>query len=260
MTRENRLREIHAHRFRNLSQLGDLTHGVFTRHGGVSRPPYASLNTAWTNGDSPQAVQENLLRIKEKMGLTRLIGSPQVHGDTIHLIDEATLDGLTSRHPTLFAPPGDALVTRLRSVGLLVKVADCQAIFLVDPVRKVIANIHCGWRGSVQNLARKTVRFLQDRFDCRPRDLLAAISPSLGPCCAEFVNYERELPEPFREFQHKPDYFDFWAITRRQLMDAGLKGEQIECAERCTVCETRNFFSYRGERTTGRNAAVLAWK
>jgi copper oxidase (laccase) domain-containing protein len=61
-------------------------------------------------------------------------------------------------------------------------------------------------------------------------------------------------------FQTKPEYFDFWAISRGQLINAGLLSEHIEVAERCTVCESRHFFSYRGEGTTGRMAAVLSWK
>jgi len=236
-------------------------HGVFTRHGGVSRPPYSTLNTAWNNGDSPDAVRENLLRVRNALALDRLVASPQVHGDTIHSIEEETLDRAEERFPILVTPPGDALATSLRGVGLVIKIADCQAIFLVDPVRGVIANVHSGWRGSVLNLAGKTVGFLRDRFGCRPGDVLAAVSPSLGPCCAEFRNYRDELPEAFIPFQVKPLYFDFWTITQRQLTEAGIEPEHIEIAGRCTVCETGDFFSYRGEKpSTGRMAAVVGLK
>jgi YfiH family protein len=248
------------HTFENLTKVPDLVHGVFTRHGGVSRQPYATLNTAWNDGDAPEAVRENLLRVKSAVGVERLVASKQTHGDAIHVVNEESLALATARHPVLFTPPGDALVTSLRGVGLLIKIADCQAIFLVDPVQRVIANVHCGWRGSVQNIPGKVVALLGDRFGTKPEDLLAGISPSLGPCCAEFKNYPRELPALFWPFQTKPQYFDFWAISRRQLMEAGLRPERIEIANRCTVCESGDFFSYRGEKTTGRNAAVLAWR
>jgi YfiH family protein len=148
----------------------------------------------------------------------------------------------------------------MAGVGLLIKVADCQPIFIVDPVRRVIANVHSGWRGSVTNIAGKTVGIMRDRYGCRPSDLLAAVGPSLGPCCAEFRNYPTELPEPFLRYQVKPTYFDFWAISRDQLESAGVKPENIEVAGRCTVCETRDFFSYRGEKVTGRLAAVIGWR
>ena len=247
-------------RFRNLSAVPGLVHGIFTRHGGVSLPPYAGLNVGWSNGDSPDHVRENLERVQQTMGVERMIGSPQVHGDTIHLVDEPFLNRAPLRPPALLSPPGDALATRLRGVGLLIKIADCQAIFLVDPVHGAIANIHSGWRGSVQNIAGKTVQTMRDRFGSRPEEILAAVSPSLGPCCAEFRNYRIELPDSFLPYQVKPEYFDFWAITRRQLTDAGLRSENIETADRCTVCEPRHFFSYRGQGHTGRMAAVIAWQ
>jgi YfiH family protein len=248
------------HTFQNLLKVPRLTHGVFTRHGGVSEQPYATLNVAWNNGDAPGAVQENLLRVKCAMGVDHLVASYQTHGDTIHVVDEDCLARATIRHPVLFTAAGDALVTRLRGVGLLIKIADCQAIFLVDPVSEVIANVHCGWRGSVRAVPEKVIAFLRDRFGSRPENILAGISPSLGPCCAEFKDYAEELPASFWAFQTKISYFDFWAITRWQLIRAGLRPEHIEFANRCTVCESSNFFSYRGEKTSGRNAAVLAWQ
>ncbi|NLI82219.1 MAG: laccase domain-containing protein [Deltaproteobacteria bacterium] len=248
------------HRFRNLSSVADLVHGVFTRHGGVSRPPYATLNVAWSNGDSLEAVRENLSRVKSAMGLETLVSSRQVHGDGIHLIDEAAIARARDREPILLLQPGDALVTRLRGVGLLIKTADCQAVFLVDATNGVIANVHCGWRGSVAQLPVKVVQFMKERLGCRPGDLLAAIGPSLGPCCAEFRNYREELPPSFYPFETKPLHFDFWRITRACLVDAGLHPEHIETAGICTVCAKDRFFSHRGEGKTGRNAAVLGWK
>jgi polyphenol oxidase len=247
------------HSFQNLSKVPHLVHGVFTRHGGVSQRPYATLNVAWNNGDAPESVRENLLRVQDAMGLDQMVASYQTHSDTVHIVDEECLARAAVRHPILFAPPGDALVTTLRGVGLLIKIADCQAIFLVDPVREVIANVHCGWRGSVGDIPTKVIALLRDRFGSRPEDILAGISPSLGPCCAEFQNFNEELPASFWPFQTKSPYFDFWAITRWQLIQSGLLPEHIEVANLCTVCESSDFFSYRGEKTTGRNAAVLAW-
>ncbi|MEN6483318.1 MAG: peptidoglycan editing factor PgeF [Syntrophobacteraceae bacterium] len=245
-------------RFRNLSGIPGLVHGIFTRHGGVSLPPYTGLNVGWNNGDSPEHVRENLNRVKQSLAIDTMIGCPQVHGDTVHIVDGKLLAGAAARPPVLVTPPGDALATNLPDVGLLIKIADCQAIFLVDPVRGAIANIHSGWRGSVQDIAGKTVRAMRDHFGSRPEDLLAAVSPSLGPCHAEFRNYRDELPPSFHPFQSRPLYFDFWAITRSQLTDAGLKDENIETAGRCTVCEPQHFFSYRGQGNTGRMAAVIA--
>lgn len=252
--------QILVHRFRLLEHIPGLVHGVFGRHGGVSRPPYASLNVAWNDGDDPAAVGENLSRVRKFMGIRFLASSVQVHGDTVQMVDQDVLKLSRSGEGLIRAKAGDALVTSLEDVGLMIKIADCQAVFIVDPERRIIANIHCGWRGTVQNLAGKVVALLRDRFGSRPENLLATVSPSLGPCCAEFRNFKEELPREFLDFQVSPTYFDFWEITRSQLIGAGLKGAHVEIAGQCTVCNKHNFFSYRGEKVTGRMAAVIGWK
>jgi polyphenol oxidase len=237
-----------------------LHHGVFNRYGGVSHPPYDSLNVAWTNGDRLEAVRQNLMRVREALGFDELLAAPQVHGDIIHIIDAESMPPMDPQMPVRVTSQADALVTSLRGVGLMIKVADCQAVFLVDPVRQVVANVHCGWRGSVQGILGKVVGLLEKRFQSRPENLLAAISPSLGPCCAEFRNYPRELPESFHQFQIGVNHFDFWAISRWQLEQAGLRPEHIETDSHCTVCEADRFFSYRAAKVTGRMAAVVGWQ
>ena len=136
--------------------------------------------------------------------------------------------------------------------------ADCQAILLYDPVRRVVANVHSGWRGSVSDIAGKTVAAMENRFGCRGRNLVAAIAPSLGPCCAEFRNYREEIPESFWRYKDGAEHFDFWKISRDQLAAAGLTPDNIHAGGLCTRCRTDLFYSYRGEaRQTGRFAAVI---
>ncbi|MEJ5366465.1 MAG: peptidoglycan editing factor PgeF [Desulfosoma sp.] len=245
-----------------LNALPGIAHAVFTRHGGVSRPPYATLNTALSNGDDPKAVAENLRRIASWIGVPVLVAAPQVHGTHVAVVDEDLLSGasrpLDNGCPLVLAPQADALVTACRGVGLMIKIADCQAVFLVDPVRGVVANVHCGWRGSVQNILAATVQVMQTRFGTNPADLIAAVSPSLGPCCAEFRHYETEIPQSLWSFQVRPTYFDFWAISRYQLTACGVRSENILTAGECTVCRSDKYFSYRGEKTTGRMAAIVA--
>ncbi len=246
--------------FKNLSGVAGLLHGVFTRRGGVSLAPFDSLNASWSNGDLPEAVRENLTRIKEAIGLEELVSSRQVHGDSINFIGKESFRRLEVRPPLLIAPPADALATNLPGLGLVIKIADCQSILLADPQSRIISNIHCGWRGSVKNIVGKTVKYLSEHFGLNPAGTFAAVSPSLGPCCAEFVNYRKEIPEKFLLFQVRPLYFDFWAITREQLISAGVSEENIELSARCTVCGKTEFFSYRGEGQTGRMASVIGWK
>jgi hypothetical protein len=139
---------------------------------------------------------------------------------------------------------------------LLVQQADCQAVLLHDPVRKVVANVHSGWRGSVLNIIGKSVRQMINDFGTAPPDIQAAISPSLGPCCAEFVNQATELPEDFMSYQVRPNYFDFWAISHDQLKAAGVPSQHIHLAATCTVCN-HEYFSFRREGITGRSASVI---
>ena len=83
----------------------------------------------------------------------------------------------------------DAMITDVPGMGLMIKQADCQAVILFDPRKNVIANVHCGWRGNVKNILGRVVHLMEQRFHCKAEDLVAAIGPSLGPCCAEFITY-----------------------------------------------------------------------
>jgi len=159
--------------------------------------------------------------------------------------------------PETEIPDSDILLTRQPGLGLLIKQADCQAVMLYDPVRRVIANVHCGWRGQVANILREAVARLRERFGCRPQDLVAALGPSLGPCCAEFRNYREEFPPELWHYQVRPTFFDLWALSRDQLLAAGLKPRQIDIAGICTRCRGDEFFSYRRDRLTGRQGAVI---
>lgn len=226
-----------------------LVHGVFRRYGGESEAPFDSLNVSFGVGDDPARVRGNRQRIKKGLQLPYLVSSRQVHGDRVLVVD---------RLPTHdFEADGfDALITDQRGVGLMIQQADCQAVLLADPGQKAIGICHVGWRGSVANIIGRTVAALEHQFGVEPAALLAAVSPSLGPCCAEFVNYRQELPEPFWAFSPAANRFDFWSISRMQLQEAGVRPDNIFIAGLCTVCDS-GFFSYRREKVTGRFASVL---
>ena len=134
----------------------------------------------------------------------------------------------------------------------MVRQADCQGIILFDSTKGVVSNLHCGWRGNTHNILGSVIRRMKTDFGCREPDLMAAIGPSLGPCCAEFITHEQIFPEKFRRFMVREDYFDLWEISRWQLLVARLKEENIEVAGICTCCKTSMFYSYRAEGVTGR--------
>lgn len=227
---------------------------LFNRHGGVSRPPWDSLNIGYSVGDDREDVAANRQRVKRAGGVSVLVTAKQVHGDTVHVVhDDSTED--------LAIDSCDSLITDRQGVGLFIQHADCQAIMLYDPVKRVIGAIHSGWRGSVLNIAAKTVTEMTRFFDCAPSSLLALISPSLGPCCAEFVNYREELPESFTSYMVGENHFDFWQITRKQLSDCGVLEGNISLPDTCTKC-SGDFFSHRravqeNDGITGRNCSLI---
>jgi YfiH family protein len=227
-----------------------LIHGIFTRIGGVSKPPYDTLNCSYNVGDQPERVNENLRTIRDAIGAKDLIHMNQVHGGGIVILQN---DHHTRIESALNA---DALITDIPSVALMVKQADCQGVILYDPVKAVLAVVHCGWRGNVRDILGSVVNRMRSDLGCRESDMLAAVGPSLGPCCAEFTSYREIFPEWFREFIVRRDHFNLWEISRRQLLDAGLAENRIQIAGICTRCNTEIFYSYRGEGITGRFATV----
>lgn len=212
-----------------------------------------SLNVSNGVGDDPEVVAQNRAIVSMCMDNNELIFARQVHDTGVVILSENGDDN------SLF-PTGDAMISDLDNKMLVIKVADCQSVLIYDPVRKVAANVHSGWRGSIKNVIGCTVSAMKERFNCNPSNLVAGISPSLGPCCAEFVNYDKEIPEKFWKYKIYSDHFDFWQISTDQLLDSGVRHDNIYSSKICTKCNTDLFFSYRGEKNTGRFASVIGLK
>jgi hypothetical protein len=235
-----------------LSACGKTDHKVFTRQGGRSLPPYDSFNTSLAVDDRPENVTYHLEQIRSLLGAESLAFMNQTHGDRV-----AAVGRDTAGDPV---PDADAIITGDPGVAIMVKQADCQGVMLLDPVKWVVANVHCGWRGNVQNILGKTVGEMVQSFGCRAEDVRAAISPSLGPCCAQYRTYDEIFPESFLQFRVGDDHFDLRAVSCWQLVEAGVLPENIEVADVCTSCRTDLFYSYRREGETGRFASVVMVK
>lgn len=221
--------------FELFSDNKDLSHGVFLR-GGCSKEQFA---------------KKGLEKIREHIGVP-LLYSNQVHGTelvSIPFLERGQIGNC------------DGLLTAQRYLGLMIKHADCQAAIFYDPIKKAVANVHCGWRGNVQNIYAKTVSKMQQLYRSNPADILVGISPSLGPDRSEFINFRTEFPEEFLKFQFKPEYFDLWSISRWQLEESGILPDHIQIASVCTYSNPEDFFSYRRDKETfGGNATVAAIK
>ncbi len=233
--------------FPALAGVSGVRHAVFTRQGGAGEAPFDSLNTAYSTGDRRETVDRNRDSVVRVLDGGELAFARQVHG----------ADALVVEAGGVQEDAADALITEVPGIHLVIQVADCQAILLCDPGRRVVANIHSGWRGSIADIIGRTVSRMVAEFGADPPSMLAAVGPSLGPCCAEFVNYRREIPGAYWGYRVAPVHFDFWALSRDQLRNAGLRDRNIHCSNICTRCNRHLFFSYRGEGTTGRFAAAI---
>jgi polyphenol oxidase len=228
-------------------------HGMFRRHGGISSPPLNSLNLSYGVQDQAENVRENRRRIKKALAIEVMLSARQVHGTQIFCAEHLSQDEEVSGC--------DALITSQPGVGLLIQQADCQAILLLDPVNSVIAAIHCGWRGNVLNIIASTVSAMSRKYHTDPTQLLAVISPSLGPCCAEFRNFRSEFPEWLHNFKVRDNYFDLQQASRYQLLQAGVDKRHIDIISICTMCGS-DYFSHRratkkGQPTTGRQGSII---
>jgi len=226
----------------------------FNRHGGVSGGTHASLNVSHGTGDDPLDIEENRAIIRRRVGTGRLISARQVHSNLVY-IDTGEI---SQAHEV---EEYDALISNQPGTALMIQQADCQAVLLYDPVNRVIGAVHNGWRGSVVNIIGAAIEQMAGCFGTDPAHLQARISPSLGPCCAEFVNHREELPETFLPFRVGQNHFDFWRISVDQLQRGGLRSEFIHDPEICTSC-SEDYFSYRravreGTPQCGRHASVI---
>ncbi len=172
----------------------------------------------------------------------------QVHKDGIYRVKE----GHDVRVPIANT---DALITDVQNIALGIRHADCQAAIFFDPEHNAVACVHAGWRGNCQNIYKKTIDEMARQYGTKRENLICCIGPSLGPEKSEFVNYKQELPESFWPFQHRENYFNLWEIARWQLESEGVT--KIEFANMCTYSNPDLFYSYRLDKTAGRNLTVV---
>ena len=252
-------RSLAYYRFHNLLAFPELAHGVFTRHGGQSQPPWASLNTGHTVGDDPEAVEANHRLICEALGFTTadLVSPHQVHGANVVAV------GAQDRGQVIEGT--DALVSDEPGVLLMLRFADCTPVWMVDPVHRAIGLAHAGWRGTAAGTVRETVQAMTSAFGTQPGDVVAGIGPAIGPCCYEVgEDVAQAILEVFPESASRmleargrdKWHLDLWAANREHLLRAGVT--QVEVAGICTACHTDEWYSHRAEHgQTGRIGALL---
>lgn len=223
-----------------------------TRTGGTSAGPFAGGNISLEVGDDAATATANRQALANTLGLRALAELKQVHGDVM-AFDPAP--------QPLDAPPqaeGDGLATATPGLGLVIKTADCQPILIAHESGRYVAALHAGWRGNRIRFPVSGVQDFCNRYGLRAHELCAVRGPSLGPAAAEFVNFASEWGADFaRWFTSANQTMDLWTLTRHQLVEAGLAPERIFGLDLCTHTLSDQFFSYRRDRVTGRQASVI---
>ena len=243
--------------FPRLTALAGFSHGIFLRTAAGYDGRVEPLNLGLDCGSPESEVWRNRQRVLSLLG-SRALGvfARQTHGRQVGVWDGGHQARSDAGCPAVRLD-GDALITAKTSALLVIQVADCQPVIVIDPVQRVVANIHSGWRGSIQNVVGAAIAKMIGAYGCRAQNLVCGIGPSIGPCCAEFIHYRSEIPESFWAYRRPADHFDFWQISADQLTAAGVPEENISVSGICTRCNPHLFFSYRHERHTGRFAAVV---
>lgn len=264
--------------FPGLERTGVVRHLFSTREGGVSEGIYAFMNLSYTRGDEKEAVDENFRRIAACLGSESgdMVCSDQTHTDHIRLVTaEDKGKGVTREKDYRDV---DGLITQEKGIVLCTFFADCVPLFFVDPVKKAIGLSHSGWRGTVQKIGKKTVEEMGKAFGTDPKDVYAAIGPSICQDCYEvsedvieevrgafsemtFGDSSLQKNEVFAEqlsggetcplyYPTKPGKYqlNLWEANRLIMLEAGIPASQIEVTDLCTCCNPEFLFSHRASQ------------
>ena len=238
-----------------------IPHGFSTRLGGVSEGVFAGMNLGPGRGDNPAHVRENFRRFCGLAGCDplRMVRTHQVHEGYVHAVtDDDAGDALAKGAPC----DCDGLMTDAAGVTLMIFSADCIPLLLFDPVRRAIAAVHAGWRGTALCIAAEALRRMSEVYGSRPADVRAAIGPGISACC---FHTDADVPEamPWAAQQIKTIgqqrfSVDLKAANRQLLVEAGVPPQQIAVNGDCTMCRPDLFWSHRRDGAQrGSMAAVI---
>lgn len=248
-------------RFYTSHALDGVTHAFSTRVGGVSRPPFDSLNLGSSEHDEKKDILQNYTLFTSAVGVDAdsLVFTKQVHGDVVRVV-EPWHRGNGFTRPSEWEC--DALITNHAGLALTIFWADCVPVLLYDPVAKAIGAAHAGWRGVASGVVLKTAAAMVERYGCR--NIHAAIGPSIGACCFEtrddvagaLRSVFGELPKYIVPAEPGRYNIDLKGINAWLLRRAGIT--EIDISPLCTCCLDDEFFSHRRSGATrGTQAAII---
>ena len=217
--------------------------------------PFVNLAITTKEVDS-----KNINDLKDAFGdyftLSNLTSNIQIHSDIVNVVDESTVASKIE---------GDALVTNLKNVPLLIFTADCVPVAIVDKKNKVIGVAHAGWRGTYEEIARKTIEKMIELYGSNPEDILCVIGPSIGDCCYEvsedlynkFKDRFNSTPKNLYSIRDNKHYLNLWNINMFSLEKIGIKEDNIINLNICTNCNSDRFHSYRAHNQTPKRMGTI---
>ncbi|WP_223066379.1 peptidoglycan editing factor PgeF [Paenibacillus caui] len=254
-----------------------LSAGFTGRGGGVSKPPYSSLNLALHVGDSKEDVIENRRKLANYLGFDpkSWTSGEQTHGSRVAVVKAEDAGRGRMDRETAFQAT-DAMVTDVPGILLTSFYADCVPLYFFDPIHEAVGLAHAGWKGTVAEIATRVVETMAEAYGTKPEQLCTAIGPSIGESCYEVdeavMSHVRPLVEgcgdapdvtlPFQESANPGRWMlNLKELNRMIMIKAGILPSHIECTSWCTSTRNDLFFSYRKENgATGRMASWIGLK
>lgn len=255
--------------FKIFDEFDWLINAFTTRHGGVSKDYYSSLNLSYAQGDDPELVNTNFRKLGEELGIdyNNMVCSNQTHTTNILAVDNHHKgQGITMPHDFKDI---DGLVTNVPGIALVTIYADCVPLYFVDPVNKAIAVSHSGWRGTVNKIAKVTIEKLKELYGSKPEDIICAIGPSICQDCYEVSedvinefksNFNEEYyNELFYKKENSKYQLNLWKACELTLLESGIKKENLKVTNICTCCNSEHLFSHRASKGKRGNLAALLY-
>ena len=214
----------------------------------TSRSTFSEKELPHFTGEPHEKVAQNRKQLASVLGIQpqQLVFPRQTHTNCVVDLERIPENEITET---------DALVTNQPGICLCVQTADCVPVLLFDPENRVVAAVHAGWRGTVKKIAEVAVLKMQQKYHSNPKNILAAIGPSIGPEVYEVgdevvIEVQKNIPFHEKTLQKKPSgkfHFNLWEANRQLLLAAGLKGNNIEISEECTFQKEKKYYSARRE-------------
>ncbi|WP_408610880.1 peptidoglycan editing factor PgeF [Jingyaoa shaoxingensis] len=245
----------------------EFLHGFSTRLGGVSKEHLYSMNLSFARGDRKENVRENFQRIAHAVGFSeeKMVFTHQTHTTNVRKVTEEDWGKGFSRERDY--SDVDGLITNVSQTVLTTFYADCVPIYLVDPVKKAIGLCHSGWRGTVGRISQVTIARMQEEYGSDPKDILAAVGPSICQNCYEVSgDVIEQFQDSFREKYWKELFYqkengkyqlNLWKANEIILEEAGITKEHISVTDICTCCNPQLLYSHRASKGQRGNLAAF---